>query len=429
MRADDRYSSKTDRYSRTGMGPMGGRMTGILPRSPAEALEPDHAPEPPRGSKRRNQHVIVVFLNRLITLAMIGVFGAAFAFYFVRVQFDKPGPLTHPVTVVIPEGESSRAIAARLEREKIITDRRIFMASVLYFRAWKKLKAGEYAFKQGASIRQVLDTLVEGKGVFYTVSIPEGLTSHQIVERLRENEYLTGEVDEIPPEGSMLPDTYRVERGWTRMDVIRLMQSKQQEFLAKVWDKRDRDLPFKTQREAIIIASIVEKETGRADERDRVAAVFINRLRKGMRLDSDPTIIYGVTGGRGPLGRPIYRSDLERETPYNTYIIKGLPPTPIANPGRAAIEAVLKPAKVDDLFFVADGTGGHAFAVTYPEHQRNVAKWRAIERERAAEQAAAEAAKPQAPPDPALAAPNPKEEAKIPPQLVGIPLPEKRPPR
>jgi len=389
---DDLWGS-SERYLRSGYAGGTGRQFGMMARSPAEALEPDHAPEPPRGSRKRQQHPIFVFLNTFMTLLLVGVIGLAGLFYFVRTQFDKPGPLQHPTVIVIPEGEGAITIANRLEREGIISDKRIFMAGVLYFKARKKLKAGEYAIPKQASIRGVLDTLVEGRAVLYSISIPEGLTSEQIVERLRASEDLVGEVSAIPPEGSLLPDTYKVARGTTRDDLLKRMQTEQKKFLDKIWDQRARDLPFKTREEAIILASIVEKETARADERQRVAAVFVNRLRKKMRLESDPTIIYGIAGGKGTLGRPIYRSDIEQVTPYNTYRINGLPPTPIANPGRAAIEAVLKPSTTSELFFVADGTGGHAFAETYPEHLKNVAKWREIERQRAA--AAAEAAKTQ----------------------------------
>jgi UPF0755 protein len=196
----------------------------------------------------------------------------------------------------------------------------------------------------------------------------------------------------LPAEGSLLPDTYRFSRGSTRKEIIERMQAEQQKFVAKLWESRAQGLPFKTPMDAIILASIVEKETGRSDERDRVAAVFVNRMKKGMRLDSDPTIIYGVSGGKGSLGRPILRSELDRPTPYNTYKIKGLPPTPIANPGRASIEAVLRPAQTNDLFFVADGSGGHVFTGSLAEHNKNVAKWRIVERQIRAKEAAARAA-------------------------------------
>jgi UPF0755 protein len=363
----------------------------VLPRSPAEALEPGQPPEAPSGRKpkRQRQRPVFALMNALFTALFIGLLGLAGAFYYAKMQFDSPGPLNHASVVTIPRGEGVNAIASRLERESIIHDRRIFMAAVLYFGAQAKLKAGDYAIEARAPMRDVLDTLIEGDAILYQVTIPEGWTSQQIVERLRETEELTGEITEIPPEGSLMPDTYRFARKTERSDIIAQMRQAQEKFMEKVWPSRDPGLPFDTRKEALILASIVEKETGLADERSKVAAVFVNRLRKGMRLGSDPTIIYGLVGGRGSLGRPIYRSEITQETPYNTYVIKGLPPTPIANPGRAAIEAVLKPTETDALYFVADGTGGHVFAKTLAEHNRNVAEWRKIEKRIRAEQAAA----------------------------------------
>jgi UPF0755 protein len=369
------------------------RELAVLPRSPSEALEPDHAPEPPPGRRVRRQHPIVSFLHNLMTLMFVGVIGLTALFYYVRTQFDQPGPLDYATVVVIPRGEGLSAIAERLERDGVIRDRRIFVASAMYFRAQDKLKAGEYAIKKNASIREVLDTLVEGKAILYSVSLPEGLTSLQMVDRLKAHPELNGPVTLVPPEGSLLPDTYRFARGTTREDLIARMQNEQTKFVDKLWATRASGLPVKTKQEAVILASIVEKETGRADERPRVAAVFINRLKANMRLDSDPTIIYGLSGGKGTLGRPILKSEIEQMTPYNTYRIRGLPPTPIANPGRAALEAVMRPAKASDLYFVADGTGGHAFAEKYEDHLKNVAKWRVIEKEiRAKEEAEAAAA-------------------------------------
>jgi|EndMetStandDraft_5_1072996.scaffolds.fasta_scaffold102538_2 UPF0755 protein len=353
----------------------------VLPRSPSEALEPDHAPEPPPGRKARREHPILSLMHNIMTLLFVGVIGLTGLFYFVRSQFDQPGPLGYATVVVIPKGEGLSAIADRMEREGVIADRRIFVASALYFRAQDKLKAGEYAIKKNASIREVLDTLVEGKAILYSVSLPEGLTSYQIVERLKGAAELTGPVPLVPPEGSLLPDTYRFAKGTSREELLARMQSEQKKFMDKIWPSRNANLPVKTPQEAVTLASIVERETGRADERPRVAAVYVNRLKTNMRLESDPTIIYGLVGGKGTLGRGILRSEMEQTTPYNTYRIKGLPPTPIANPGRAALEAVLRPAKTNDLFFVADGTGGHVFAEKFDEHQRNVAKWRVIEKE------------------------------------------------
>ena len=321
---------------------------------------------------------------------------AAAVFYLVRMEFDRPGPLAVSTVLVVPRGAGTSAIAEQLQRDGIIADRRVFMTSIFYFMHLKgqgSLKAGEYKFDKHASMRQVLDTLVEGKSIQYKVTFPEGWTSQQIMARLSSNPELNGEVIEIPSEGSLLPDTYSFGTKDTRSDIVQRMQHAQTKFLAKMWEERDPDIMVKTPEEALILASIVEKETGRAEERPRIASVFHNRLKKRMRLQSDPTIIYGLVGGAGIRDHPITRSELERENPYNTYKINGLPPTPIANPGRAAIEAVLKPAKTKDLYFCADGTGGHAFASSLAEHNKNVAKWRKIEREmRAREKAAAAAA-------------------------------------
>ncbi len=353
----------------------------VLPRSPAEALEPDHAPEPPAGRRMKREHPILSFMHSVMTLLFVGVIGLTALFYFVRSQFDQPGPLNYATVVVIPKGEGVSAIAERLEREGVIADRRIFVASALYFRAQDKLKAGEYAIKKNASIREVLDTLVEGKAILYSVSVPEGLTSLQVVERLKAAQELTGPVQLVPPEGSLLPDTYRFAKGTSRDELLARMQNDQAKFVDRLWATRATGLPLKTKQEAVTLASIVERETGRADERPRVAAVFVNRLKANMPLQSDPTIIYGLSGGRGTLGRGILKSEIEQMTPYNTYRNRGLPPTPIANPGRAALEATMRPAKTGDLYFVADGTGGHVFADKLEDHQKNVSKWRVIEKE------------------------------------------------
>ncbi len=353
----------------------------IRPRSPAEALEPARAPKPPNEKSKHRMPPVLAVLNAMMTLLVILSLGVGGLFFYAKLQYDKTGPLDHSTVLVIPKGEGVNAIAGRLEREGVISDRRLFVASVFYFKAQNKLKYGEYQIRKNATMREVLDTLVEGRSILHDVTIPEGFTSWQVAERLNSNKVLKGEIAEIPPEGGLLPETYRFSRGSTRLEMIERMQAEQRKFLSKVWATRAPNLPFKSPREAVILASIVEKETGRADERDRVAAVFINRLRKGMRLQSDPTIIYGLSEGRGTLGRPILRSEIEGATPYNTYQVAGLPPTAISNPGRASVEAVLRPAKTDALYFVADGTGGHVFASRLAVHNQNVARWRVIERE------------------------------------------------
>jgi UPF0755 protein len=217
--------------------------------------------------------------------------------------------------------------------------------------------------------------------VQHAVTIPEGLTSEQIVARLSDNDIFAGSVREIPREGTLLPETYKFPRGTTRDQVIQRMQQAQKRALAEIWERRNPDIPIKTPEQLITLASIIEKETGKPDERSRVSAVFVNRLRQRIKLQSDPTIIYGLVGGKGTLGRPIKRSEIQQPSPYNTYVVDGLPPGPIANPGRASLEAAANPARTRDLFFVADGTGGHAFSDTYDVHQKNVAKLRAMEKQ------------------------------------------------
>jgi UPF0755 protein len=414
----DVYNSKGGgRYSKQNTAYRGQRDYSILPRSPSEALEPERAPEPPRGARQRPQHPLVIFFNRLITLLLIGLICVAGLFYLVRRQFDLPGPLSYPTVFVVPQNEGASATARRLEQEGIINDRWTFFIASRYFRVHNRIKAGEYNIKANASLRDVLDTLVEGKSVLHSVSIPEGLTSFQAVERLKANQDLIGDILEIPAEGSLLPDTYRFGRGTSRQELIMRMQGDQKKFLEGLWGGRARDLANVKPEDVINIAAIVEKEASRADERPRVAAVYWNRLKKGMPLQADPTIIYGASNGKGTLGRPILKSELQDvENPYNTYKNRGLPPTPIANPGRAAIEAALNPAKTSDLYFVADGTGGHAFAESYADHQRNVAKWRRIEKERDSEE--------QAPAPAALSSPALDKF-----QAIEMPLPQRNPRR
>jgi UPF0755 protein len=233
----------------------------------------------------------------------------------------------------------------------------------------------------------VVDTIIEGKVVQHAVTIPEGLTSEQIVARLLQNDALDGQIKEIPHEGLLLPETYKFTRGMTREQIIQRMEQAHHQVLQEVWEHRAPDLPLKTPEQLVTLASIVEKETGKPDERTRVAAVFVNRLKNKMRLQSDPTIIYGLAGGKGSLGRPIMKSEIEQATPYNTYVIAGLPPGPIANPGRASLEAAANPARTKELYFVADGSGGHLFSETYDQHQKNVAHLRELERAKAQEAA------------------------------------------
>ncbi|MDX2309406.1 MAG: endolytic transglycosylase MltG [Hyphomicrobium sp.] len=337
--------------------------------------------------------VISSFLT-FIVLIMVAIGAGA---WLLNHLYERPGPLQHSATVVIQKGDGRIAIAEQLEKEGVIWSRWAMVLNHLVRNSLGsgkslELKAGEYAFERGASMRQVIETIASGKSVLAKVTVPEGLTSQQIVERIKADETLTGEITAIPAEGTLLPDTYLVSPGTSRQDLVERMQAEQAKFIEGIWEKRQPDLPVKSVAEAITLASIVEKETGQADERERVAAVFVNRLRKNMRLQSDPTIIYGIVGGQGTLGRSITRADIDTKTDYNTYRINGLPPGPICNPGRAALIATLNPAATKDLYFVADGSGGHKFSETLAQHNAAVRDWRKIEKQ-SADDAAADAAR------------------------------------
>ncbi|HEV2564229.1 MAG TPA: endolytic transglycosylase MltG [Microvirga sp.] len=358
----------------------------LAPRSPNEAIKPSMAPPPPPKLRRRRGMLSLLsgLLTLFVALAIAGIFG----FSMLQHEVTASGPLQSDKVVVIPRNTGTGEIANILKEEGVIDQPLLFQAYAHLNRQRGQLKAGEFQFKAGTSIEDAIDTLIQGKAILHTVTIPEGLTSEQIVARLYEHEILTGDVIETPREGSLLPDTYKFERGTTRQQIINTMQTAQRQAIEQIWQRRSSELPIKSPQELVILASIVEKETGRADERTRVAGVFINRLMKRMKLQSDPTIVYGLVGGKGTLGRGILRSEIEAATPYNTYVVEGLPPGPIANPGRAALEAVANPSRTKDLYFVADGSGGHAFAETYEQHQRNVARWRQIEKSRPAPDAA-----------------------------------------
>jgi peptidoglycan lytic transglycosylase G len=333
------------------------------------------------------------FLNAILTLVLVMMVAIGGAAYIFNGQIEAPGPLERNKLVVIPKGEGTQEIAARLEREGIIGDRRLFVAGYLWTKltAWMdgdkavQLKAGDFEVRQGASIKQVVETLNEGRTVTYKVTVPEGLTSYQIVERLKADQSLTGEITAVPAEGSLLPETFVVQRGSERQVILDTMAAQSKQLEERLWAQRKKDLPIKSWEDAVILASIVEKETGRNDERQRVASVFHNRLRLNMRLQSDPTILYGLQGGKVAWGRPIMRSEIEQKTSHNTYQMQGLPQTAICNPGRRAIEAVLNPADTKELYFVADGSGGHLFSETLKDHNSNVSKWRATEKDMKAE--------------------------------------------
>ncbi|WP_298566494.1 endolytic transglycosylase MltG [uncultured Aliiroseovarius sp.] len=355
-------------------------------------------------------------------------------------QYTGPGPLAEAICLRVEKGSNFSRVADKLTDQGAISSATIFRLGVEYSDKTSALKAGSFLVPEAASMQDIVDVVTRGGastcgtevlyriGVLtavmqvreldpatqeyeitaefkpaelegaapetytevrgesdtrYRIALAEGVTSWQIVDSLNKADFLAGDVTEIPAEGSLAPDSYEVKPGAERATLLANMQAAQSSILAAAWEARAPDLPYASPEEALIMASIVEKETGVAEERRQVASVFVNRLNQGMRLQTDPTVIYGVTNGQGALGRGLRQSELRRETPYNTYVIEGLPPTPIANPGKAAIEAAMNPDSTDYIFFVADGTGGHAFAETLDEHNRNVAKWREIEAERA----------------------------------------------
>jgi UPF0755 protein len=309
--------------------------------------------------------------------------------------FFGPGPAARhgtSTTVVLRPGAGVAEIAADLRRAGVIGSDTLFILGAETSGAAHRLKAGEYAIASRASLASVMSAIAEGRVVRHFITVPEGVTSEFVMETLMRADFLTG-VAPAPPEGSVLPETYEALRGDDRSAVLRRMMDARDKLLASLWSHRRADLPYKSPAEAVILASIVEKETAKPDERPRIAAVFLNRLKAGMPLQSDPTVIYGLTGGK-PLGHGIRVSELQSQTPYNTYRIVGLPPTPIGNPGRASLAAALDPPRTDELYFVADGTGGHAFSSTLAEHLQNVARWRAIEAKRDCEAAALADGKP-----------------------------------
>lgn len=377
------------------------------------------------------------FASNALTLGIVALVLGIGLITWGQKEFRDPGPLTETTFFEVPRGASLIRVSNALEAAGAVTNARIFRVGAQYSGKAEDLKFNNYELPAGASMAEILDIVTQaaaptfryiaqytiseggaemrlreriaGEGlteiaafkyedgvpdayaelvednvpVAYRLTIAEGVTSWNIVNALKGADFLTGELpEEIPAEGTLAPDTYEVTKGSSRADVIRRMTDAQQFILAEAWATKDEDLPYDTVEEALIMASIIEKETGVSGERGKVASVFVNRLRRGIRLQTDPTVIYGITQGQGSLGRGLRRSELRRATPWNTYVIDGMPPTPIANPGRAAIEAALNPDETPFIFFVADGTGGHAFAVTLAEHNANVAKWREIERSR-----------------------------------------------
>jgi UPF0755 protein len=310
----------------------------ISPRSPRAALEPERVTVPTRRSARA-RHPLVVIGNAVFTILVLFAIVIGGALLIGKQRFDSRGPLAEDRIVNIPRGLGIRDIADLLVREGVIDQPYVFVGGVFALKARDELKSGEYQFAKQSSLHEVIATIVDGKVVQHQIVMPEGLTSEQIVQRLLESDILTGNIREMPREGSLLPEGYKFPRGTPREQVIQRMQSAQRRIIQEVWDHRSPDLPLKSPDQLVALASIVEKETGKTEERTRVAAVFVNRLKQKIKLQSDPTIIYGLVGGKGSLGRPILESEIRQPTPYNTYVIEGLPPGPIANPGRASLEA------------------------------------------------------------------------------------------
>ncbi|MEM0945819.1 MAG: endolytic transglycosylase MltG [Pseudomonadota bacterium] len=380
-----------------------------------------------------------------LTLIIVGLVALGGFLAWAQAQYRAQGPLETAICLRVESGATMRSVSFDLAEEGAVTSDMLFRIGADYSGRAEDLKAGSFLVDAGASMEDIVDAVTRGgrstcgtEVVFrvgvagqevqvreldpatnrfraiaefdpapgeddpapdaaalatyadvrdeadtrYRVTLAEGVTSWQVVEALKAAEFLSGEVSEIPAEGALAPDSYEVRSGSERAEILTEMASRQKTRLDAAWQNRAPDLPLASPEEALILASIIEKETAIADERGQVSSVFVNRLNRGMRLQTDPTVIYGVTEGRGVLGRGLRRSELQRETPWNTYVINGLPPTPIANPGQASIEAALNPEATTYLFFVADGSGGHAFAETLAEHNANVAKWRAIEAER-----------------------------------------------
>lgn len=373
--------------------------------------------------------------SNFLTLCIVILVGVAIAVAWGRNAYVAPGPSASAQCVEVPQGAQLGPLSQQLAQQGVIASAYVMRAGADYVGKAGALKFGSYLVPPHASTRDVVDTItaggpstcgtevifrvgvrdnsvvlrdlnpdsgryeerlrydpateqvppaiaqaIERAGARLRLTVAEGVTSWQVVQALKEAGFLAGETGAVPPEGSLAPDTYAVDKGADRRKLLAEMQGRQTAILNAAWEERPFGLPYQTPAQALTMASIIEKETGVAAERRQVAAVFVNRLREGMRLETDPAVIYGVTGGKSVLNRGLRRSELERATPYNTYKIDGLPPTPIANPGKAAIEAALNPDSSDYLFFVADGSGGHAFARTLAEHEQNVARWREIER-------------------------------------------------
>ncbi len=345
---------------------------------PTDAEQSD-APRRKRGGLRWLFRILLL----LVAVGAVAVWGA---YRWAQSTHQGPGPLVSERIVVIEPGSGLRRIASELAAAGVIVEPEIFALMARLGEKHKRLKAGEYSFEPGISQSAILDKLIRNDVVERSVTIPEGLTSREVIALIAAAEGVADDGGAVASEGSLLPETYRYRRGVSVSEMVARMQAAMDQVVADAWAVRASGLPFDTPEEALALASIVEKETGVGAERAKVAGVFINRLRKGMRLQSDPTVIFALTEGKAPLGRDLTRQDWKVDHPYNTYVIKGVPPGPIANPGRDAIEAVMDPAATKALYFVANGRGGHAFAETLKEHNRNVAAWRKLKRQKKAAQ-------------------------------------------
>ncbi|MEZ5829743.1 MAG: endolytic transglycosylase MltG [Dongiaceae bacterium] len=320
-------------------------------------------------------------LNFIYALFGVAVIAAAGIAYYLYASFTGPGPGTEDKTLVIPKGSGVIEIADLLKSENVIGDVRIFQLGVRLFSDDKPLKAGEYVFPKGISASGAMGIMIAGKSITHRLTIPEGLTAREVLDLVSKEPLLDGPLPpDWPAEGTLLPETYTFLRGESRVSMVARMRDAMAKALADEWAKRDPSILVKTPEEAVTLASVVEKETSRPDERARIAGVFYNRMRKGMPLQSDPTVIFAITLGKLKLNRGLTYDDLKIDSPYNTYLVKGLPPGPIANPGLDALHAVMRPMSHKELYFVADGTGGHAFAATLDEHNKNVAAWRKIQK-------------------------------------------------
>lgn len=343
-----------------------------------------------KKNRRRSSNGFFEALNGLLTLMLLAMLGVGGLFVYGITVFNADGPVAEDRSFVVEPGNVLATVAQRLEEQGFVSNADVFNYGSRLLRRGGDLRAGEFNIAANSSMFDIIEELTEGTPIQHQVVVPEGFTSWQVVERVNADPDLTGNIEVLPPEGSLLPGAYAYQRGDSRQSVIDDMTAAMDAAVAEVWEGREPDLPLESPAELVILASIVERETGLASERPQVAAVFVNRLRNSMRLQSDPTIIYGITLGQGSLGRGLRRSEIDEVTPYNTYQIDGLPAGPIANPGIESLRAVAHPDEHDYLYFVAKGavpSDGHVFAETYAEHQQNVAAYREIERQ-AAEDAA-----------------------------------------